>query len=115
MNKSAIVVPDASVEQAIFLVRGQKVMLDGDLAAFYGVATKTLKRAVRRNRDRFPMDFMFELTSDEALVIERSRYQFGTLKRGQNPKYRRYAFTHLKDALRESPPPYRITRRRPRA
>ena len=68
-------------------------MLDRDLAAFYGVETKTLKRAVRRNLERFPGDFMFELTSEEAIDIERSRYQFGTLKRGQNVKYTPYAFT----------------------
>lgn len=59
----------------IFFIRGHKVMLDFDLAALYGVETKMLKRAVRRNIMRFPMDFMFELTKDE---FENLRCQFGT-------------------------------------
>ena len=67
------------VKQKILLIRGQKVMLDSHLAKLYGVETKTLKRAVKRNRDRFPGDFMFELTKEESDIL---RYQFGTLKRG---------------------------------
>lgn len=81
--------PDA-IEQRIFLIRGQRVMLDRDLAELYGVETKNLNRAVRRNPERFPSDFMFRLTSDEA---EASRCQTGTLKQGQNIKYLPYAFT----------------------
>ena len=93
MSKPQLMIPVASVEQAIFLVRGQKMMLDRDWAAFYGVDTKASKRAVRRNMERFPADFMFELTSEEANAIERSRCQSGTLKRGQNPKYLPYVFS----------------------
>jgi hypothetical protein len=80
----------ASIEQTIFLIRGQKVMLDRDLAALYGVETKALNKAVRRNLDRFPADFMFQLTRGET---DSSRFQIGTLKRGQNLKYRPLAFT----------------------
>jgi hypothetical protein len=59
----------------IYVMRGQKVMLDSDLAELYEVETKMLKRAVRRNIERFPDDFMFELTKVE---LENWRYQFGT-------------------------------------
>jgi hypothetical protein len=78
------------IEQAILLIRGQRVMLDRDLAALYGVETKNLNKAVQRNPDRFPADFMFQLTADEAECL---RFQFGTLKRGQHFKYLPYAFT----------------------
>jgi len=62
----------------MYLIRGQKVMLDNDLAELYGVETKQLKRAVRRNIKRFPPDFMFELSQDE---LENLRSQFGTSNR----------------------------------
>jgi hypothetical protein len=78
------------IEKRILLIRGQKVMLDEDLAELYGVETKALKRAVRRKRNRFPDDFMFVLTSNEYSTL---RYQFGTIKRGQHSKYLPYAFT----------------------
>jgi hypothetical protein len=68
------------VERRIFLVRGQKVMLDADLAELYGVPTKSLNLAVKRNADRFPEDFMFRLTQDETAGL---RFHFETLKRGQ--------------------------------
>ena len=84
------VLSDSLIEQRILLIQGQKVILDEDLAELYGVETKTLKRAVRRNRNRFPDDFMFVLTADEYSSL---RYQFGTLKRGQHSKYLPYAFT----------------------
>ena len=77
----------------ILLIRGQRVMLDRDLAALYCVETKNLNKAVRRNLDRFPDDFMFQLTLDEALACDASRFQFGTLKRGQNIKYLPCVFT----------------------
>ena len=57
------------VEKAIFLIRGQKVMLDGDLAALYGVETRALIQAVKRNAERFPEDFMFRLTKDELMIL----------------------------------------------
>ena len=76
----------AQIEQVILLIRGQRVMLDRDLAALYGVETKNLNKAVRRNLGRFPADFMFQLALDEAQACAASRFQFGTLKRGQNIK-----------------------------
>ncbi len=64
MSKDALI-PIERVEQAIYLIRGNKVMLDRDLAALYGVETKVLNQAVKRNIKRFPSDFMFELTREE--------------------------------------------------
>ncbi len=81
------------IEQVILLIRGQRVMLDRDLAALYGVETKNLNKAVLRNLNRFPADFMFQLTLDEAQTCLASRFQFGTLKRGQNIKYLPHVFT----------------------
>jgi ORF6N domain-containing protein len=62
---SRAIIPVERIEQKILLIRGQKVILDADLAELYGVRTKTLNQAVRRNRDRFPPDFMFPLTKRE--------------------------------------------------
>jgi len=78
------------VEQAILLIRGQRVMLDRDLAAMYGVTTGNLNKAVQRNRSRFPADFMFQLTADEADAL---RFQIGILKKGLHFKYLPYVFT----------------------
>ena len=64
MRQSSLI-PFERIEKAIYLIRGEKVMLDRDLAALYGVATKMLKQAVRRNPDRFPIDFMFVLDPSE--------------------------------------------------
>lgn len=85
------IVPQEIIETKIILIRGKKVMLDKDLAQLYGVETKALKRAVKRNIDRFPDDFMFQLSTEE--YNELLRYQFGTLKRGQHSKYLPFAFT----------------------
>lgn len=74
----------------ILELRGKKVMLDGDLAKLYGVPVKVFNQAVKRNAKRFPDDFMFQLSWEEA---ESSRSQFVTLKRGQNIKYLPCAFT----------------------
>ena len=68
-------VPAERIERAILLIRGQKVMLDADLAELYGVETKALNRAVKRNRERFPEDFMLQLTVQEVSAL---RCQFGT-------------------------------------
>lgn len=87
------------VERRILLIRGQKVMLDFHLAELYEVGTKTLKRAVKRNFDRFPIDFMFALTPEEYTPL---RYQFGTLKRGAHSKYLPYAFTEQGVAMLSS-------------
>src|SRR4030042_4700031 len=68
-------------------------MLDRDLARLYGVETRILNQAARRNIDRFPEDFMFQLTGEEADFWARSRSQIAILKRGKNIKYLPYAFT----------------------
>jgi len=78
--KRALVVPIERIEQIILLIRGQKVMLDADLAALYRVTTKRLNEQVKRNRHRFPEDFMFQLTSAEARAL---RSQFATSNRGR--------------------------------
>jgi hypothetical protein len=84
------IVPQQVIESKIFIIRGKKVMLDRDLAILYGVETKMLNRAVKRNLERFPEDFMFQLTKEE--YVELLRYQFGTLKRGEHSKYLPYVF-----------------------
>ena len=66
------IVATERIQQAILLVRGLKVMLDRDLAMLYGVETRVLNQAVKRNRDRFPDDFMFELTREEIMRISQS-------------------------------------------
>jgi hypothetical protein len=68
------------ISRSILILRGQRVILDRQLAAIYGSTTKRLNEQVKRNRDRFPEDFMFQLTAEES-------------GRGQNIKYRPYAFT----------------------
>lgn len=89
------------VNSAILLVRGQKVMLDADLAELYGVQVKALNQAVRRNPTRFPDDFMFQLSSTEAT---RLRSQIVTLEtgRGRHRKYRPFAFTEQGVAMLSS-------------
>jgi hypothetical protein len=94
-------VPVELVERRIYLIRGQKVMLDADLAELYQVLTKALNQAVRRNLDRFPEDFMFQLSKEE---LENWRSQFVT----SNPaaqmglRYLPYAFTELGVAMLSS-------------
>jgi hypothetical protein len=75
MADKAAVIPVDRIPQLILMVRGQKVILDEDLAALYEVGTKVLNRAVKRNRDRFPEDFMFQLTGEEFANL---RFQYGT-------------------------------------
>ncbi|MCK6648188.1 MAG: ORF6N domain-containing protein [Bacteroidia bacterium] len=89
-NESKVLLPDEIVMNKIYYIRGQKVMLDSDLADLYNVETKQLKRQVNRNIDRFPTDFMFELTQAE---FDALRSQIGTLKRGQHSKYLPMVFT----------------------
>ncbi len=86
-----LTITETAIESKIYLIRGQKVMMDSDLAEMYGVETKALKQAVKRNMDKFPEDFMFELTAKEAEDFSRSH--FVTMKRGQNIKYLPFAFT----------------------
>src|SRR3954466_3899567 len=87
------------VERRIFLIRGHKVMLDADLAALYEVTTGNLNKAVKRNLERFPADFMFELTEKETRSL---RFQIGSLKRGQHFKYLPHAFTEQGIAMLSS-------------
>ena len=84
-QKSLEIIPDERIVGKIYYIRKEKVMLDRDLAGLYGVETKALNRAVKRNIDRFPGDFMFQLDKQEADLF--SRYQIGTLNRGKNIKY----------------------------
>ena len=88
------------IEKMIYLIRGQKVMLDSDLAELYQVETKRINEAVKRNMDRFPEDFMFQLTDDESEI---QRSQFATFKRSISlRKYRPYVFTELGVAMLSS-------------
>lgn len=112
-NQSVATIPSFRIESRILFVRGQKVILDSDLAELYGVSTKVLNQAVKRNLERFPEDFMFRLNKEETKAVLRSRIvtldgenhrfsgqtgsslrsQSVTLKRGQHLKYAPYAFT----------------------
>lgn len=106
-GRSGVIVPMEHVTQAILLIRGHKVILDEDLAALYEVETKALNRAVKRNLDRFPDDFMFQLTTDE---FDNLRYQSGTSSlRSQigtsswgGRRYPPYAFTEQGVAMLSS-------------
>jgi hypothetical protein len=98
MTNTSIALPDESIEDTILLIRGKRVILDHDLARLYDVSTKVLNQAVKRNLDRFPEDFMFQLTkaeTEEWQRLKRSRSQIVTLNksRGTNIKYQPYAFT----------------------
>lgn len=90
--KRATPVEVDQIGRSILFLRGRRVILDRELAAIYGSTAKRLNEQVKRNRDRFPEDFMFQLTAEE---VARSRSQIATLKigRGMNIKYRPYAFT----------------------
>ena len=109
----AITLKPENVARLVFFVRGEKVLLDTDLAMLYGVTTKALNQAVKRNSRRFPSDFIFQLTKTEhenmrsqiVASSERkslSRSQNVTLKRGQNVKYFPYAFTEQGVAMLSS-------------
>ena len=91
MADDQTIVPVGQIEQSILLIRGQKVLLDSTLAALYGVTTKRLNQQVRRNLERFPEDFMFQLTRQEArnlrLQFATSSYKYG------GRRYLPYAFT----------------------
>jgi hypothetical protein len=118
---SAVVLKSENIAQLVFFIRGEKVILDRDLASLYGVTTKALNQAVKRNIARFPVDFMFQLTKSEyelsrsQLVTSSdrsqsatkssdasSRSQSVTLKRGRNLKYFPYAFTEQGVAMLSS-------------
>ena len=93
------IIPLENVESRIFLIRGQKVMLDRDLAGLYGVATKVLNQAVKRNIKRFPDDFMFKLTPSEKNELVTNCDRFRTLKHSTATPY---AFTEQGVAMLSS-------------
>jgi hypothetical protein len=112
MPAPAKILPLERVERLVHLVRGQKVMLDYDLAALYGVEARALNQAVKRNRNRFPDDFMFQLAQDEIEFLTQSRASAGpatnssqfvisSLKH-RGSKYRYYAFTEQGIAMLSS-------------
>ena len=96
---NSAIVPIERITAKIFLIRNEKVLLESDLAELYGVEVKMLKRSVKRNINRFPIDFMFSLTKEEYRSL---RYQFGTLKRGEHSKYLPFAFTEQGVAMLSS-------------
>ncbi|MBL7899121.1 MAG: ORF6N domain-containing protein [Crocinitomicaceae bacterium] len=91
MKEEKLTVPDELLLTKIYLIRGQKVMIDRDLAELYGVQTKVLKQAVKRNIHRFPEDFMFELSDNEAEIL-RSQFVTSRLNWGGS-RYLPMAFT----------------------
>jgi hypothetical protein len=101
MAKKKSLIPAERIEKSIFLIRGQKVMLDHELANLYGVPTKALKQAVRRNLDRFPSDFMFELTKREFADL-RSQIVTSSSPQWGGPRYRPMAFTEQGIAMLSS-------------
>jgi hypothetical protein len=84
--------PKKPLELLILTVRGQKVLMDSDLANIYGVSTKVFNQAVKRNAERFPEDFCFHLTLEEAEEVQLSRSQIVTASK-RNVRYRPFAFT----------------------
>ncbi|MDP2851796.1 MAG: ORF6N domain-containing protein [Gallionella sp.] len=107
MTSKLAVVPLERIESRIFFVRGQKILLDEDLAALYEVEVKALNRAVKRNIERFPDDFMFQLNADELALLRRQsgtsnlKSQNGTSSRGGR-RYLPYAFTEQGVAMLSS-------------
>jgi hypothetical protein len=98
MGETPSVLPAERIERSIFLLRGEKVILDSDIALLYSVETKALIRAMKRNLDRFPPDFAFQLTPEE---IEILRCQIGTSSWGGR-RYLPYAFTEQGVAMLSS-------------
>lgn len=93
-------IPQKVVERKIYLIRGLKVMLDSDLAMLYGVRTKNLNKAMKRNIERFPEDFMFQLNHDE---VKSLRFRVGTSKEGRGGRrYLPFAFTEQGVAMLSS-------------
>jgi hypothetical protein len=92
-KKLQALIPVEAITGKIFILRSHRVMLDRDLAELFGVETRTLNQAGKRNQDRFPEDFMFQLTSEEAKGVLALRSQIVILKRGHHMKYLPYVFT----------------------
>ncbi len=108
MNNDTLPIPAEIIEQKILFFRGLKVILDTDLAQLYGVETKALTRAVRRNQDRFPNDFMFQLHLEEFGTLRRHfgtsnlKSQFGSSKGRGGRRYLPYVFTEQGVAMLSS-------------
>jgi len=100
-KKSGALVSVQRIEKKILLLRGHNVMLDMDLAELYGVATKALNQAVKRNARRFPDDFMFRLTKEETQQLNRSQSVTGSQKH-RDPRYPPYAFSEQGVAMLSS-------------
>lgn len=99
MKNEQTILPEEIVQSKIYFIRGKKVMLDSDLAFLYQVETKNLNKAAQRNIERFPEDFMFQLSHKESTSL---RFQIGTLKRGKHKKYLPYVFTEQGIAMLSS-------------
>jgi len=99
MDSTVALIPHGRIDRTIMVLRGQNVMLDSDLASLYGVETRTLIQAVKRNVQRFPADFMFELNDEE---FEFLRSQTVTSKGRGGRRYRPYAFTEQGVAMLSS-------------
>jgi hypothetical protein len=97
--KIAAIVPIERIQQFIYFIRGYKVILDSDLAVLYGVETKAFNQTIKRNLDRFPSDFMFQLTDTEYQTL---RSQIVTSKKKGGRQYRPYAFTEQGVAMLSS-------------
>lgn len=101
MTNETVKIPVERIEKTIYFIRGEKVILDSDLADLYEVQTKILNQAVRRNSDRFPSDFMFQLTKEEVVELNRSQFVTGSQKH-RDPRFRPYAFTEQGVAMLSS-------------
>ena len=93
MKENAELVTADNIQNKVYTIRGQQVMLDADLAEIYGYEVKRLNEQVKRNINRFPEDFMFRFNEDELELISRSQFATLKLKQGKNIKYNPYAFT----------------------
>jgi hypothetical protein len=111
-GRALVTVPVERIERGILLIRGEKVLLDQDLAELYGVEPRALNQAVKRNRDRFPPGFMFQLTWKEVEALrsqtvilkstDTTSAEQGNSRRGKHRKYRPYAFTEQGVAMLSS-------------
>jgi hypothetical protein len=97
--KNTTLIPQEIIENKIYLIRGKKVMLDRDLAILYKIATGNFNKSVKRNKERFPEEFMFQLSKNEYNSL---RFQIGILEKGQHSKYLPYVFTEYGVAMLSS-------------
>jgi hypothetical protein len=97
--KNISLIPQEIIENKIYLIRGKKVMLDRDLAVLYEITTGNFNKAIKRNTERFPEEFMFQLSKDEYNSL---RFQIGILEKGRHSKYLPYVFTEYGVAMLSS-------------